>query len=221
LVKYLDGEERSLKKKIKLDQIKYFFIGTGTSGKTQFYLENYTGSSTSFKWNFDDNVVQTTSDPQVTHTFTDRGLKNVTLEFNEGDKNYKLVTVANIYMPEIEFVEQPFGLVPRGEDLVYKINCNIGDMKLSNTSYVKFYTSGLDSSFTCTGINSVKLPVGVIQHTVTCTPKPVSCPYNIHLGNVFLNVICGVFDNEEMKASSDSTNSEAVSVDFSVPGGCY
>jgi hypothetical protein len=123
-------------------------------------------------------------------------------------------------MAKVVFEVQPYGDLPVGESLVYNVKCDLGEMTLINSSYIKFYSRGLDSGlFNCTGVNrtddsGVNPSDDDTHHTITCTAKKISCLNNFTTGNIRLNVLCNVFDGDIQRSTSDSELSDTVSAAF-------
>jgi PKD repeat protein len=217
IVKYPGGEERTVTKKVSMGQISY---DVANDGLAQIRIENYSGASTSFKWTFGDGTTEITDIPQAEHKYDGRGTRELTVEFLENDIAQKMKTNINVYMAKVVFEVQPYGDLPVGESLVYNVKCDIGEMTLINSSYIKFYSRGLDSGlFNCTGVNrtddsGVNPSDDDTHHTITCTAKKISCLNNFTTGNIRLNVLCNVFDGDIQRSTSDSELSDTVSAAF-------
>jgi PKD repeat protein len=213
------NESVVVKKNQSQDKILHKIVDTSLIRISGINTSVPISSDATYLWDFGDGTVRTTNSASTSHRYQSTGLYELSVTV----EGIEISTTISILVPVLEIVNQPIGTVGYGSSWEYKIKCNIGERVLMDMSVFNFNTAGLvesEDSFTCSGLGEVGVGVNTYEsiHTITCTPKVLSCPYSFIM-QLNLTFYCAVIENG-MTYSSDFKVATPHLVDYVIPGGC-
>lgn len=132
-----------------------------------------------YRWNFGDNVIESTSELTITHDYALNGIYFVTLEVLDNSSNVVGSGALNILAlePEIKILSSPASIIAPGSTINYKVQCDVGEMVEmdSNITY-DFLADGFnaigitDFISDCTGLGEQGYgeSTGTSIHDINC-----------------------------------------------------